>query len=242
MGPQVPHVGLQQTSGRGRPNKLHSLTLAYPRGALLSSHRLNCDLSPGFGQPCTSERSAHPQGTPKHHAEDTELSAVAGEVQGAAQDGTLLKLHKSQHVHPPRRRGEGRSGSHGALRDHGGPLTSTDAETPPLFTVPGSPAPSGKDLLAWELDLGLFQVKPGWTSPSPVRFHEDLRVRGAWLTYCVTIDSSYDRLLDPGNSVPVAQEPAGVTVLETLALHLLDVGSSWGDEPCHQNAETPRQL
>lgn len=42
-----------------------------------------------------------------------------------------------------------------------------------------------------------------------------------------TVDSSYDGLLDAGELVPVAQEPAGVAVLEGLVLHLLDVGSSW---------------
>lgn len=45
-------------------------------------------------------------------------------------------------------------------------------------------------------------------------------------TYSITIDSCNDRLLDPGDLVPVAQELAGVTVLECPALHFLDVRSS----------------
>lgn len=45
-------------------------------------------------------------------------------------------------------------------------------------------------------------------------------------TYSITIDSCNDRLLDPGDLVPVAQELAAVTVLECLVLHFLDVRSS----------------
>lgn len=56
-------------------------------------------------------------------------------------------------------------------------------------------------------------------------------------THGVAIDSSYDWLLNPGKSVPVAQEHAGVTVLERSALHLLDVGSSWGVETRSQLRE-----
>ena len=45
-------------------------------------------------------------------------------------------------------------------------------------------------------------------------------------TYSITIDSCNDRLPDPGDLVPVAQELAGVTVLECPVLHFLDVRSS----------------
>lgn len=47
-------------------------------------------------------------------------------------------------------------------------------------------------------------------------------------THCVAVDRGNDRLPDPGQAIPVAQEGAGVTVLELSVLHFLDVGSSWG--------------
>lgn len=51
---------------------------------------------------------------------------------------------------------------------------------------------------------------------------------GLWAdTYSIAIDSCNDRLLDPGDMVPVAQELAGVTVLKCPVLHFLDVSSSY---------------
>lgn len=60
--------------------------------------------------------------------------------------------------------GEGRNitGSHGVVMNTGGEgaLTKAGAETPPLLSVLGSLASSGKGLLAWEPGLGLFKRKP----------------------------------------------------------------------------------
>lgn len=127
-------------------------------------------------------------------------------------------------------RGGALQGVTGVVTNAGGAraLTKADAEAPPLLTVLGSLASSGKGLLGWEPDSDLFKINPVLCHTpkcGSMRNPGERETRAD--THSVTVDSSYDWLLDPGEMVPLAQEPSGVTVLEPMVLHLLDVGSSW---------------